>query len=108
MIYQKIKHFHELTGHKENINMEDIYQTMETIKMYEQYYTKEQIEQLKKRTFHIDEDSGAQYAKAWNDIFSGLKLLLVQHIPADDNRTKPFADRAMELKAVFTGNDAGI
>ena len=108
ILYQQIKYLHGLLVNKKTISVDDIYKTREIIKMYEQYYSKEQIEQLSKRDFHINEDGQTRYEKEWDNVFVGLALLQQQQVPPEDDRTKPFAEKAIKLKNLFTCKDVGI
>ena len=55
-IYQKVRHVLDLLVTRCDVSLEVIYKTIETIKMLEKYYNHEQIEELKQRRFHIDEE----------------------------------------------------
>ncbi|MEM9242814.1 MAG: MerR family transcriptional regulator [Pseudomonadota bacterium] len=107
-IYQQVKHVHDLLAERCDISLETICNTVEAIKMLEKYYSKNQLNELKQRHFYTDEKEEQKYAKAWQDIFTGLKKLQADKVPATDIKTKPFAEKARELINLFTAGNKGI
>ncbi len=91
-----------------DISLELIYQTMESIKMLEKYYTPTQIETLQNRSFHVVDTERQEWSQAWDEIFSGLERLQSNGVPATDIKTKPIALKARALVSQFTGGDKGI
>lgn len=93
---------------RDDISLELIYQTMESIKMLEKYYTPAQLETLQQRSFHRDEVQGKKYSDAWDEIFAELAKLQAQGISPTDNKTKAVALRAKALIDQFTDGDKSI
>jgi DNA-binding transcriptional MerR regulator len=107
-IYRQIKHVCELMQTKQEVSIDEVCQTVESIKMLEKYYTEEQLEELKKRTFHLDEKKAKEYDDAWHAVFNGLAELEKQGVAASSPKTKPFALKSRELLSAFTQGDEGI
>ncbi|QDP72425.1 MerR family transcriptional regulator [Legionella israelensis] len=107
-IYQQVKHVCDLMSNKHEVSIEEICQTVESIKMLEKYYTSEQLQALKKRSFHLDEKKGHEYAKAWYAIFNSLDDLRQQGVEPSDAKTRPYALKSRELLSEFTQGDKGI
>lgn len=110
--YQKISHdiSHILRSLSDvdNISLDLFYITMEHITMLEKYYTKEQLQKLSERDFHVDEKQGEYYANCWKNLFEGLDALRLEGVSANDAKTKPFAEQSRELVQVFTGGEKDI
>jgi DNA-binding transcriptional MerR regulator len=107
-IYQQIKHVCDLINARKKVSIDTICQTVESIKMLEKYYSQEQLEALKKRSFHLDEKKAQEYDDAWYEIFDGLSSFQKQGIAAYDSKTKPFVIKAQKMLALFTQGDVGI
>ncbi len=107
-VYQQVKHVRDLMVAHKDISLEMIYDTMEAIKMLEKYYTPEQLETLKQRSFHMDTAQQEKYSQAWQDVFVGMQKLKDQGVAATDVKTSSLAKEAMRLKALFTAGDKGI
>lgn len=92
----------------QSVSLDLVYKTMEAIKMFEKFYTKEQREQLAKREIYMDEEAGKEYSNAWDSVFSELAKLQSKGVDPADKRTKAIAVKADKLIKVFTGGDKGI
>ena len=87
---------------------EEFLETMEAMTMFENYYTTEQLEQLKKR----GEDLGPEAIRAveaeWPVLMAKVKAEMEAGTDPVDPKVQALARRWGELVEAFTGGDPGI
>jgi DNA-binding transcriptional MerR regulator len=86
-------------------------QTIEVMNMIENYYTPEQLEQLKKRGEEAAAggvDIAQQGAADWADLYAQVKIEMEKGTDPADPRAQALEKRRRELVKGFTGGDAGI
>jgi MerR family transcriptional regulator, thiopeptide resistance regulator len=81
---------------------------MEAMKMFEKYYTPEQLEQLEQRRQDIGEDAIKAVEQEWTEIYAKLADLRGRGVDPAAPEAQAVGDRAAELIQMFTGGDPGI
>jgi hypothetical protein len=76
--------------------------------MFEKYYTKEQLEQLKKRAEELGEDRIRAAEAEWPKLIAEVRTELQRGTDPKDPRVQALAKRWNELVLGFTGGDPGI
>ncbi len=92
----------------ETSTLEEILNTLETMKMMEKYYTPEQLSDMKKREQAIGPARIAEVQARWPALIAAVKKLMSNGVPAADPSVKPLAQEWMSLVHEMTGGDDGI
>jgi MerR family transcriptional regulator, thiopeptide resistance regulator len=90
------------------VSAEQFLQSIEVMTMIENYYTPEQLEQLKERREQVGEDRIKQGQADWADLFARLKVEMDNGTDPADAKVQALVKRQHELVNEFTGGDAGI
>jgi len=97
-------HFHQAGS----ISAEEILQIIERMTMIENYYTPEQLEDLKKRRELVGEERMQQAPKDWELLIAEVRAEKEEGTDPTDPRVLQLARRWMALINEFTGGDPGI
>jgi MerR family transcriptional regulator, thiopeptide resistance regulator len=81
---------------------------MEAMKMFEKYYTPEQLQQLEERRNELGEDQIKAVEQEWAEIYAKLADLRARNVDPSAPEAQAVGDRAGELIQMFTGGDPGI
>jgi DNA-binding transcriptional MerR regulator len=81
---------------------------MEAMKMFEKYYTPEQLEQLEQRRNELGEDRIKAVEQEWREIYAKLADLRGRGVDPAAPEAQAVGHRAGELIQMFTGGDPGI
>jgi MerR family transcriptional regulator, thiopeptide resistance regulator len=81
---------------------------MEAMKMFEKYYTPEQLQQLERRRNELGEDQIKAVEQEWREIYAKLADLRGRGVDPAAPEAQAVGDRAGELIQMFTGGDPGI
>ena len=87
---------------------DQIIDAIEVMKMSEQYYTPEQLEQLEARRTALGEDGMAKAQQDWADLIAELDAERLAGTDPADPKLQPLVDRWTALTRAFTGGDPGI
>jgi DNA-binding transcriptional MerR regulator len=98
----------ERFGGREEATLEEVVGTLEVLKMFEKYYTQEQLEQLKRRAEELGPAKIAAVQEEWPRVIAGMREALQQGKDPADPAVQALARRWGELLALFTGGDPGI
>ena len=90
------------------VSAEDCLELLEMMTMMENYYTPEQLEQLKKRREAIGPEGMAAAEKEWPELMAKMKAEMDAGTDPSDPRVQALAKRWKELVEAFTGGDPGI
>ena len=93
------------------VSAEEFLRTIEVMTMIENYYTPEQLEQLKQRRLAGGEAMEQRIQQApqdWANLFADLRSAMEQGIDPADPRAQAIEQRRQSLVNEFTGGDAGI
>lgn len=89
-------------------SLEEILNTLETIKMMEKYYTPEQMSEMKKREQAIGPERIAAVQERWPVLIANVKEQMAKGLPANDPKVKALAREWLDLVNEMTGGDDGI
>jgi MerR family transcriptional regulator, thiopeptide resistance regulator len=92
----------------ETPSLEEILNTLETMKMMEKYYTAEQMSEMKKREQTIGPERIAVVQARWPVLIAAVKERMAKGTPANDPNVKTLAREWMDLVNEMTGGDDGI
>jgi DNA-binding transcriptional MerR regulator len=90
------------------LSIEDLTKTLEVIRMFEKYYTPDQLEELRRRRETIGEERIQQVQREWADVFAGFRTAMERGLAPSSPEVQVLATRSKELIAEFTGGDPGI
>jgi DNA-binding transcriptional MerR regulator len=93
------------------VSAEEFLKTIEVMTMIENYYTPEQLEQLKQRRENggeAMEQRIQQGPQEWETLFADLRAAMEQGIDPADPRAQAIEQRRQSLVNEFTGGDTGI
>jgi len=89
-------------------SMESIQEAMEVIRMFEKYYSPEQLEQLRKRADQVGPERIQQVQQEWTELFAAYRQAQAEGLAVDSPQVQALASKSRSLIAEFTGGDAGI
>ena len=92
----------------ESAEIEEIIKCIEVTTMYEKYYTKEQLENLKKRAEALGEDKIRAAEAEWPKLIASVRAEMEKGTDPKDSRVQSLVKRWNELVLEFTGGDPGI
>jgi DNA-binding transcriptional MerR regulator len=87
---------------------EQIIDVIEEMRMAEQYYTPEQLEQLRERATTLGDEAIASAEREWPQLMAAVEAERAKGTDPADPRVQELARRWRELVEQFTGGDAGI
>ena len=91
-----------------NVSAEKCLELLEMLTMMENYYTPEQLEQLKERRETIGPEAIAAAEKEWPELMASMKKEFDAGTDPAHPRVQVLAKRWKELVDSFTGGDPGI
>jgi DNA-binding transcriptional MerR regulator len=92
----------------ESAGIEEIIKCIEVTTMYEKYYSKEQLETLKKRAEALGEDKIRAAEAEWPKLIASVRAEMEKGTDPKDPRVQALVKRWNELVLEFTGGDPGI
>jgi MerR family transcriptional regulator, thiopeptide resistance regulator len=92
----------------EDVSAEEFLQTIERMIMIENYYTPEQLNDLKQRRDQIGEDRINQSHTDWAELIAAVRAEKERGTDPGDPKVVALARRWMALVNEFTGGDPGI
>jgi DNA-binding transcriptional MerR regulator len=90
------------------VSTDQLLDAMEAMKMFEKYYTPEQLQQLEQRRNELGEDQIKAVEQEWREIYAKLADLRGRGVDPAAPEAQAVSDRAGELIQMFTGGDRGI
>jgi MerR family transcriptional regulator, thiopeptide resistance regulator len=87
---------------------EQIIDVIEEMRMAEQYYTPEQLEQLRERAREMGDEAIAAAEREWPQLIAAVEAERANGTDPAEPRMQELAARWRELVEQFTGGDAGI
>jgi DNA-binding transcriptional MerR regulator len=97
-----------IAARPESVSVQEIIKSIEVMTMFEKYYTKEQLETLKKRAEELGEDKIRAAEAEWPKLIAEVRAELQRGTDPKDPRVQALAKRWNELILGFTGGDPGI
>lgn len=92
----------------DSVPVEEIFKIMEVMKMFEKYYTPEQLEHLKQRRERLGEERLRQAEKEWQILLAAFGQEQSKGSDPSHPRVRRLAQKAKELIQEFTGGDPAI
>ena len=92
----------------ESAGIEEIIKCIEVTTMYEKYYTKEQLETLKKRAEGLGPEKIRAAEAEWPKLIESVRAEMDKGTDPKDPRVQALVKRWNELVLEFTGGDPGI
>jgi len=92
----------------ESVGIEEIIKCIEVTTMYEKYYTKEQLETLKKRAEGLGPEKIRAAEAEWPKLIESVRAEMDKGTDPKDPRVQALVKRWNELVLEFTGGDPGI
>jgi hypothetical protein len=89
-------------------SLDDLLQLIEETKMFEKYYTHEQLLQLEERQEMLGDDKIKQTEQEWATLIAAVKEAMKQGETPSSPVVRNLARQWKELLSLFTGNDNGI
>lgn len=90
------------------ITFEDVTEIMETLAMFEKYYTPEQLEYLEDRRQALGEERIRQAEQEWPELIARMQEAMASGTDPASSEVQALARRWQELVEDFTGGDRGI
>jgi DNA-binding transcriptional MerR regulator len=92
----------------DEVSTQHLLDAMEAMRMFEKYYTPEQLQQLEQRRNELGEDKIKAVEQEWTEIYAKLADLRGRGVEPAAPEAQAVGDRAGELIQMFTGGDPGI
>lgn len=92
----------------EQVSTDDLLKTIEVTAMFEQYYTPEQLEQLKQRREALGPEGMAQGQNDWAELMAEAHDAMKRGIDPASDEAQALGRRWQTLIEAFTGGDPGI
>jgi hypothetical protein len=92
----------------ESAGIEEIIKCIEVTTMFEKYYTKEQLETLKKRGEELGQDKIRSVEAEWPTLIASVRAEMERGTDPKDPRVQALVKRWNALVREFTGGDPGI
>lgn len=92
----------------ERVSTDALLQTIEVTTMFEQYYTSEQLEQLKTRRDTLGPEGMARGQNDWAELMTEARDAMERGIDPASDEAQTLGRRWQALIAAFTGGDPGI
>lgn len=90
------------------VSADELIQTMEAMKMFEKYYTPEQLAAIEARREIVGEERIQQVQTEWPALIAEVQAEMDRGTDPSDPRVRELARRWMGLVSEFTGGDPGI
>ncbi len=98
---------HQLQEGRE-VSIDALLQSIRTTKMYEKYYTPEQLASLKKRRDAMGPEAMQEAQQAWTTLNNSFKEHMEKGTDPADAQVQALVTKMDELIQAFTGGDPGI
>jgi MerR family transcriptional regulator, thiopeptide resistance regulator len=92
----------------EPLSVDSLIQALEVMKMFERYYTPEQLAQLEQRRTQLGGEAIARVEQEWPALMAEVEAARSEDADPASERVQELARRWKGLVAQFTGGDAGI
>ena len=117
-LQEQIKTQHELLSQlqsisqhlqlEQDVSIDELIQTIRVTKMYEKYYSEEQLETLKQRREALGEEGMQKGQQDWTDLNNAFRIEMEKGTDPADEKVQALVAKMDELIQAFTGGDPGI
>lgn len=107
-LYTRLQAIGDRLQSSETISIQEFITLIEAIMTVENYYTPEQLENLRSRRQMLGEERIHQAEAEWQELISQAKAALQNGLDPASESVQALARRWQELIQEFTGGDAGI
>jgi DNA-binding transcriptional MerR regulator len=94
--------------HTDALTADEFLQTIEAMTIFERYYTRQQLEQIKERGRQIGEERIRAVEAEWPELIAQVRAAMERGDDPAGEPVQALARRWMELVREFTGGDPGI
>jgi len=96
-----------IAARREPATIKEIVKSIEVMTMFEKYYTREQLDTLKKRAEELGEDHIREVEAEWPKLIADVRAEMQSGADQKNQRVQALAKRWNELVHEFTGGDPG-
>lgn len=89
-------------------SVEQLTRILEVVRMFEKYYTPEQMEKLRQRRELVGEKRMREVGNEWNHLFAGFRDAMEKGLPPEAPLVQELSIKARSLITEFSGGDEGI
>ena len=89
-------------------SIDQLIEALEVIRMFEKYYTPEQLDKLRERRELVGEERMRQAGEEWNNLFAGFRDAMEKGLSPEDPIVQELSRKARALITEFSGGDEGI
>jgi DNA-binding transcriptional MerR regulator len=107
-LYERLRRLHGRLGSAEEVSAEEFLQLIEVITMSEQYYTTEQLKEIRERAEQLGEEGRARVNREWAELIDAVRAEKAKGTPNDDPHVLELAAKWRELVNAFTGGNREI
>lgn len=105
---ERLARLEEFLETSEDITSEEFIRTIEGITMIEQYYTKEQLDELAQRREKFGDENIRKYEREWADLIARARTAMEKGSRPESEEVQAIAERWQELIELFTGGNPEI
>ena len=107
-LYRRLEVLAERLGMAEPVSTDELFQIIEVTKMFDKYYTPEQLQELEERRKTVGDERIRQVEGEWPELMAQVRAEMDKGTDPSDPRVQELAHRWMGLVQVFTGGNPGI
>lgn len=107
-LYERLQAMARRLSTTEDVSLEDIIQTIEIMKMTDNYFTPEQQAFLKQRGEELGEAKIRQAETDWQTLIDAVRAEMNKGTDPTSDTVKPLAQQWKGLIEAFTGGNAGV
>jgi DNA-binding transcriptional MerR regulator len=107
-LYRRLEALAERLGTAEPVSTDELFQIIEVTKMFDKYYTPEQLQELEERRKTVGDERIRQVEGEWPELMAQVRAEMDKGTDPSDPRVRELARRWMGLIQEFTGGNPGI
>lgn len=107
-LVQRLEAIYSRLERTERVSIDQLTRLMEMMTMFDEYYTPEQLEYLRKRGEELGEEKIRQAETEWPQLIACMQEEMAKGTDPTSETAQALARRWQELIQEFTGGDAGI
>lgn len=107
-LYNRLQQLVDHLQSANKISIDNLFKTIKAMKMYEKYYSKEQLETLKQRREELGEEGMKQAQQDWEKLINRVKTEMEKGTDPTSSKVQKIAAQWQSLIEDFTGGDPDI